>query len=485
MMQASSLRDLDPALDHEVEAVLAHYGVPGAAIVAIRSDEAFIKLSGVKHLGQAEPVGPNTAFNVASTSKAFVSCAAAILVADGRLAWDEPIQRYVPELEFYDPWVTEHATLRDLCANRTGLPRLGLTEYGFDPDVPVEDVFRRLKYTRPIAGFREKFTYVNPGHTAVGVAIGRVTGGSFLSFLRQRVLLPLGMSGTSGGVAARDDLPDRAGWHCGVDGRTEAIEPLYADNYLGSGGLWMCAADAVQWLRLHLGCGEAGGTRVVPAANLRETHTPQVVVRPEDIAPWIGVPGTRYAAYGLGWAMAEWEGEWVLGHSGSDLGVASQVGFAPHRGIAVAVYVNKNCLAALELKLLLLQRLLGREPRDWRTIVADRSLPSTHFSAPRVERDPDPGTRPAMDLGAYAGRYFHPGSGFATVQAQSRSLALELDAGHVYDAELKPLGGHSFLFVSRHPGNRASMRVRVEFVVDGGRPTRMVIPEIEEFARVP
>lgn len=483
-MDLMPLSQLDSGLDLAASSVLQHYGVPGAAIVVVAGGRSYVKLHGVKRLGCAEPVGPRTAFNIASTSKAFVSCVAAAYADDGVLSWDDPVRQYVPELEFYDPWITEHATLRDLAGNRTGLPRLGLTEYGFDPEVPATEIFRRLKHTRPIAGFREKFTYVNPGHTAVGVAVGRAAGKSFLAALRDRVLTPLGMTGVSGGSAARDELTDFAGWHCEADGRTQEIEPIYADNYLGSGGLWMCPEDAVRWLQLHLGGGIVGGTRVLSPAACQETHSPQIVVRPEDIAPWIGVPGTRYAAYGLGWAMSEWEGEWTIGHSGSDLGVAAQVGFAPRRGIGVAIYLNKNCAAAIELKLLLMQRLLGLAPRDWRAVVSDRSLPSTHVSEPRVERDPHPGTRPVFDLEVYAGRYFHPGSGFATVSARHDALVLQLDAGRIYDAELRPLGGHGFLFVSRHPGNRGSMRVRVEFIVDGGRPTRMVIPEVEAFARV-
>jgi len=483
-MNLRPLSDLDGDLDRSVQSVLEHYRVPGAAVIVIKLGQAFAKLHGVKRIGSPEPVGPRTAFNVASTSKAFVSCAAAALVDDGLLNWDDPVQRHVPELEFYDPWITEHATLRDLSGNRTGLPRLGLTEYGFDPDVPVEEIFRRLKHTRPIAGFRDRFTYVNPGHTAVAIAVGRVAGKSFLQALRDRILVPLGMSGVSGGAAARHELADFAAWHCDVDARTEVIEPLYSDNYLGSGGLWICAEDAVQWLRLHLGNGIVDGVKVLSEPALRETHSPQVIVRPEDIAPWIGVPGTRFAGYGLGWAISEWDGERMIGHSGSDLGVAAQVGLAPERGVAVAIYLNKNCAAAIELKLMMLQRLLNFGERDWRAVVADRSLPSTHVTEPRVDADPQPGTRPAFELAAYAGRYFHPGSGFATVRVKEGSLGLELDAGRMYSADLMPLGGHGFLYVSRHPSHRASMRVRVEFVVDGTRPTRMVIPEIEEFARV-
>lgn len=482
-MELARLATLDPGLDREVESVLRHYDVPGAAVTVIHDGTAYARLFGVKRVGRGDAIGPRTAFNVGSTSKAFVSCAAAALVSEGRISWDDPVQRLVPEFELYDPWITRHVTLRDLASNRTGLPRLGLTEYGFDPDVPVSEIFRRVKHTKPIAGFRERFTYVNPGHTAVAVAIGRAAGGTFLEVLRDRVLAPMGAAGISGGVAARTELTDFAHGHCDAGDGTQVVAPIYTDNYLGSGGMWVCAEDAALWLQLHLDGGRVGDRQVLHEKALRETHLPQTVVQPDDIAPWIGVPGARFAAYGLGWAMSEWEGEWVIGHSGSDVGVSSQIAFAPQRGIGLAVYLNKNCAAALELRLALMQRLLQRAPRDWRSIVSDPSLPSTHITATRVAADPEPGTKAALALEAYAGRYSHPGSGLAIVTAEGGSLALEFEEGHLYDAELKPLGGHDFLFVSRHPANRASMRVRVNFVVEGTRAVRMVVPELEEFSR--
>lgn len=476
------LSEFDPAADAVVDEILEHYEVPGAVVVVVRDDTAYLKPCGVERLGDPAPVTETTAFNIGSTSKAFVSTAAAILVAEGRLRWDQPIRSVVPELVLYDPWVSDHVTVRDLCGNRTGLPRTGFCEYGANPEVPLTDILSRLRHTAPIAPFRDRFTYVNPGHSAVALAIARLGGCSFVEFLRARLFEPLGMTHSSGGAAART-LPSLAGWHYGHKGHTVRIDVADGDNYLGSGALWLSGSDAAQWLRFHVNGGRVDDCQVVPRATLEETHTPQVIVRREDLAIWIGVPETPYAAYCLGWATSELGGHRLLSHSGSDLGISAQIAVVPSARMGVAAYVNKRCPAAKEIVYSLLARLLNLAPRDWRALVTDRSLPSTNCQAPRITRDPDPTIRPSLDLTAYAGRYVHPGNGCVTVSRGHDRLQADFELCRLYGVDLVPLGGHAFLPLAHHPACVDDLRVKAEFTVEGGCPVRFYVPEIGEFAR--
>jgi len=476
------LADLDPAADTLVDEVLEHYEVPGAAVAVVRDDIAYLKPCGVERIGEPARVTETTAFNIGSTSKAFVSTAAAILVADGRLRWDQPIRSIVPELELYDPWISDHVTLRDLCGNRTGLPRTGFCEYGANPDVPLTEILSRLKHTAPIAPFRARFTYVNPGHSAVALAVARVSGCSFLEFLRTRLFEPLGMTHSSGGSAART-LPSVAGWHYGPKGHTLRIEIADGDNYLGSGALWLSASDAAQWLRFNVNGGTVDDRQIVPGAALEETHTPQVLVRREDLAIWIGVPETPSAAYCLGWATSELGGHRLLCHSGSDLGISAQIGVVPSARMGVATYVNKRCPAAKEIVYSILARLLNLTPRDWRALVTDRSLPNTNYQAVRITEDPDPATRPALDLAAYVGCYFHPGNGLATISLAGDRLRVDFELCRLYGMDLAPLGGHAFLPLAHHPACVDDLRVKAEFTVHGDSPVRFYVPEIGEFTR--
>ena len=299
--------------------------MPGASIAIVAGDRGYHYSYGVKSLRTGEPVTVNTAFNVGSCSKAFVSACVASLVADKRVSWDDPISKFVPEFQLYDPAVTKQVTLRDLSGNRLGIPRAGLTEFGFDPSQAVGPALEGLRYTAPICGLRERHTYVNGGHTAVALAAGRITGQGFIATLRERLLAPLGMNCTSGGLAARDDLPDQAGWHCVADGQVTAIDTVYSDWYLGGGGMSVSGADALQWLRLHLNGGVVDGQQVIARDALLETHTPQIVALPGKDIISLFHPGAHMAAYGLGWAMTELEGHPLVIHSGGDFGIAAML----------------------------------------------------------------------------------------------------------------------------------------------------------------
>jgi hypothetical protein len=59
-----------------------------------------------------------------------------------------------------------------LCANRLGLPRAGLSEFGFDPSQTVGQALQGLRHRPALCGLRERHTCVNAGHTAVALALG-------------------------------------------------------------------------------------------------------------------------------------------------------------------------------------------------------------------------------------------------------------------------------------------------------------------------
>ena len=96
--------------------------VPGLAIAVVRNDTVLLaKGYGVRELGKTDRVDANTVFNIGSLTKSFTTTAAASLVDEGKITWDTPVHRLLPEYELRDPYLTENVTLRDLLSHRTGL----------------------------------------------------------------------------------------------------------------------------------------------------------------------------------------------------------------------------------------------------------------------------------------------------------------------------------------------------------------------------
>src|SRR5205807_1974694 len=90
-----------------------------------------------------------------------------------------------------DPWISDHITIRDVLANRTGLSRSSICEYG--SDLSRAEVIRRARDIQPIGEFRDQFTYCNLGFVVAAEAMAAAAGAPFLELMQQRVFTPLGM----------------------------------------------------------------------------------------------------------------------------------------------------------------------------------------------------------------------------------------------------------------------------------------------------
>src|SRR5437763_1959980 len=116
--QLLDAKAIDSLLDKAREA----WGVPGVAVAIVRADEIlYLKGSGVRDLKTREPVTPDTIFPLASCTKAFTTTAMAMLVDEGKMAWDDPVRKHVPFFHLADPTADANATLRDLVTHRIGL----------------------------------------------------------------------------------------------------------------------------------------------------------------------------------------------------------------------------------------------------------------------------------------------------------------------------------------------------------------------------
>src|SRR6266545_5998766 len=108
-------------LDAYVARAMTDWRVPGLAIVVVKDDSVlFIKGYGVRELGKPDPVTVHTRFGNMSTTKAFTALLVAMLADSGRVGFDDPVQKYLPQLQLADPYVTRELTVRDLLTHRVG-----------------------------------------------------------------------------------------------------------------------------------------------------------------------------------------------------------------------------------------------------------------------------------------------------------------------------------------------------------------------------
>lgn len=325
--------------DDRIPRLMADWRVPGCA-VAVVQDGAILHWRGYgfRDVEKRLPVDLDTIFAIGSTSKAFTSAAAAVLVDQGLLDWDTPVKHYIPEFDLVDAFAADRMTVRDLLSHRSGLPRHDGVWYG--TSFSRKEVFDRLRYLPPSADFRTMFQYQNLMFMAAGYLIERITGQTWEQFTRRHLLEPLGMSRTSLGIAGIRTADNAALPYTASNGEYHCVPYRDLDVIAPAGGINSCLADLAKWVSMHLEEGSLENQPVVSAENLGVTHTAHTNI--EDSYSRLLQPFKEVGKeqYGLGWFIHEYRGRRLLRHGGHVDGFSTQISFMPEIGAGVIVLSN-------------------------------------------------------------------------------------------------------------------------------------------------
>src|SRR5207253_1452120 len=137
--------------------------------------------------------------------------AMAMLVDDGKMAWDDPVRKHLPFFRLSDPLADQNVTLRDLVCHRAGLSRHDPLWYG--SPWSREEVLRKIAHVKPNMSFRGGWQYQNIMYLAAGEAAGRAAGSTWEALLQDRILNPLGMIGAVFSITSAENVPDHASPH--------------------------------------------------------------------------------------------------------------------------------------------------------------------------------------------------------------------------------------------------------------------------------
>jgi CubicO group peptidase (beta-lactamase class C family) len=413
-----------PGLDAYVQAALATWNVPGAALAIVRHDSVIYTHGyGVRTAGTRDPVDDRTIFAIGSCSKAFTSAAIAMLVDDGKVQWDAHVTTYLPGFQLADPYVTREITVRDLLTHRSGLDRGELVWY--ESDFPRDTIIRHLRYLRQATSFRYEFGYNNLMYLTAGQVLAAASGMSWDDFITRRVFEPLEMRSSSTSITALAGQTDIASGHRTTHGAVHPVPWYNADNIAPAGSINSNVRDMAQWLRFQLAHGTVSGKTLVSAGALNVTHTPQTILPLGSGASPL-YPTTHFLNYGMGWLVYDYKGHVALAHTGGIDGFRALVAFLPDDDFGFVILTNEestvvyNALAAW-----LFDRQLRQPAHDWSAdmhkVVAAGDARDDSTDA-RAQRQRVTGTHPTLDLSRYAGRYSDSAYGTATVTLDAGTL---------------------------------------------------------------
>lgn len=409
-------------LDTFVNKVLHDWHAPGVAIAVVEKNAVvYTGGFGFRNYERKIPVDANTLFAIGSCTKAFTASILGMLVKEGKVNLDHPVRDYLPELKFQNEYTNDHATLRDMMCHRTGLPRHDLSWYG--SSASRSELLKRIQYLEPSAELRERWQYNNFMFMAQGMVIEKLTGKSWEQNMKDRILVPLGMSHTDLSVSDMEKSPDHSLAYAIVhDSIIRAIPYRNIDAIGPAGSVNSCANDMANWLITWINSGSFKGHEIFPKSFRNDAIQVQM-------ATGGGIPGPENSdiygsGYGLAWGISSYRGHYRVEHGGGIDGFITSTSFFPSDSIGIFV-VSCTSGPTASIRNFIADRMLKLPYRNWNKFLLDQNAKAKKAAAAQARTDSVGrkfGTHPSHPLAAYAGTYGNPGYGEMTIRLQGDSL---------------------------------------------------------------
>ncbi len=332
-VKKSSDSDLAQKLDRELARVLSDSPAPGLAVGVVRNQKlVYAKGFGLSNVETGAKVSTRTLFHMASVTKPFVATAIVQLLEQQKLSLDDRIVKHLPYFKMADDRYST-LTIRQLVTHSSGMP--DVEDYHWDE--PEYDEGALGRFVRSLDNREllfepgEKFTYSNIGFEILGDLIAKVSGRSFADYVKENILLPLGMNDSS--ILIRDVDPTllARGHVQGEDEKTQITEHYaYNRRHGPSSTLHSNVVNMSRWAMANMNGGELEGTRILKSSSYKLLWTPSVEVE----------RGDRSVNVGLSWFLSERDGHQTVSHSGGDTGYGTYFVMVPDAGVAVIVLSN-------------------------------------------------------------------------------------------------------------------------------------------------
>jgi CubicO group peptidase (beta-lactamase class C family) len=414
--------------DAYMSKVLKDWNTAGIGVGVVVNDKlVFAKGYGYRDYEKKLPFTPATVSPIASNTKLFTAVAAGMLVEDGKLTWDKPIRDSVPTIRFYNDQLNNTVTLRDMLSHRTGVTRHDSIWY--KSDFTRKELFDKLKYLEPQEPMREAFLYNNLMFAAAGYMIELQSGKRWEDFVREKILNPLDMKGTSYSISDMTHQPD---FGVPFTEKRDSFELYKIPYYEEIEGVAPCGAiasnidDLSHWLIALMNDGKYKGRQVLPADVLKATLEPAIAL-PNTLTESLGYWEILNSAYGMGRQTASYRGHLLTFHGGDLPGFHSQVSFMPREHFGVIVLVIGDHAAPLYnvVSYNVYERLLGMDQTPWserRLAMRLKSKQAGKDARAKAGEDRVPNTKPSHPLADYVADYENPAYGLLKIGLKDNQL---------------------------------------------------------------
>ena len=378
----------------------ARYSLSGLAVgVIVDGEVVYVRTAGELRAGEGVKITPDSLFKIASNSKAMTTALLARLVDAGKLRWDDPVTKHLPQFRMHDPWVTREIQVRDLLIHNSGLGE-GAGDLMLWPEPNAytrADILAGLAFLKPTHSFRSHYSYDNLLYVVAGEVAAAAGGDSYEALMQREVFAPLGLSRCRVGEFRLAEVGNVAQPHM-RDGEGNRViredgDVVPPSTSAAAGGIRCSLADMLAWARVWLDPAHTPKGSDAPwlspeqRAMLWTSHMP-MPLSPRQRA-W---DGGHFLAYGFGWRLSDVDGEFKVSHTGTLAGMYSLLTLLPERRVAFVLLINGD---GSEARTVLGQALVKHftAPEQRRDIAYYADAIAAESAAPEASKAPDTSAR--------------------------------------------------------------------------------------------
>jgi uncharacterized protein (TIGR02246 family) len=168
----------------------------GAVLITSDGKPIFEKAYGLANKSANTPNNIDTKFNLGSINKSFTSVAIAQLAQQGRLSFNDPINKYLPD--YPNKAVAAKVTIHQLLTHTSGMGNYFNEEF-MKRRAGLKTLADLLPlFVNETLAFEpgEKMQYSNAGYVVLGLIIEKLTGQNYFDYVREHIFKPAGMKDT-------------------------------------------------------------------------------------------------------------------------------------------------------------------------------------------------------------------------------------------------------------------------------------------------
>lgn len=260
------LRDIRAAEKiRKIETLLQKKYFNGCILVAQEGQVLYKNAFGFANYRKRQALNVQTDFQLASVSKQFTAVAVMMMKEQGKLDYDDDINKFYPDFPY------KNITIRMLLTHRSGLSEyMWFCDHITDRRTPInnQDLIRLMITKRPGINFNpnRRHDYSNTGYAVLAAIVEKLSGMPFPSFMKKNVFDPLGMKHTF--IFTFGSLDHKTNIATGHLSNWFPSGHDYLDGVTGDKGVYSCVDDLFKWDQgLYTG-------KMVQASTLEEAYTP-------------------------------------------------------------------------------------------------------------------------------------------------------------------------------------------------------------------